>query len=331
VDSVAGDYNSLAYNSGGQPAIAYNSAGNIRLATRTVSGWTSEAVAAGFGGVSLAYNPSGTPAISWVGNSVSGKPTSVLYYADKTGSAWSKTIVGSSDVQSSTTALAYNPAGQPCISYRVLSGTSAGLRFAWREGNTWKTQTVHSKAGARYNSLAFTSGGRPLIAYSDDANGDNQLDSVRLAEGVWNGTSYTWTITTLETGVQGYGVFANVGVDPAGNPVVSHQMRLLQRIGGAWFGELVDEGNGWVPFMTVDNAGNIHLAYDAGFLKVATRPADGSAPWSFSIADAQTYLWWPGSIRVGPDGLPAASYAGDDNESFNRVGLQFAKKNPVIP
>jgi hypothetical protein len=204
------------------------------------------------------------------------------------------------------------------------------LRFAWRQGTTWKSQTVHAKAGARYNSLAFAPGGNPLIAYSDDANADNWLDTVRLAEGVWNGTSYTWAITTLETGVQGYGVFANLAVEPTGSPVVSHQMRLLQRIGGAWFGELVDEGNGWVPFMTVDNSGNIHLAYDAGFLKVATRPADGSATWSFSIADAQTYLWWPGSIRVGPDGQPGASYAGDDNETLARVGLQFAKKNPGL-
>src|SRR5262245_16571347 len=42
-----------------------------------------------------------------------------------------------------------------------------------------------------------------LYARSDDANADNTLDSLRLAEGVYNGGSYTWTITTLERAVNG--------------------------------------------------------------------------------------------------------------------------------
>jgi subtilisin family serine protease len=324
VDETAGSYNSLAYNAEGNPTIAYNSQGNIRLASRAEFGWTFETVAAGGGGVALAYNADGAPEVAWVGDSVKGKPTTVLYFATRHGSAWNVTNFDS-DVQRDTTSLAHNSAGQPSISYRVLSGGNSGLRFAWREGNTWKVQTVHSKAGARYSSLAFSPSGNPAIAYSHDADGDNWLESLMLAEGVWNGSGYSWTIATVETGVIGYGVFANVAFDSDGNPVITHgnagDVRLVRRVDGEWFVEVVDEGR--YPFMTVMTVGeasHAQIAYRANsyVLGVAAAPLDGSAPWTFSVADPEAYIFWPGSIRVGADGLPGISYTS--------WGLQFAKK-----
>jgi subtilisin family serine protease len=323
VDSTADYYNSLAYNPDGEPQIAYTSQGSIKLAGRSSSGWAVETVAAGHGGVSLSYND-GTPHLSWAGNAAKGKPTTVLYYGSKPGSAWSVTTL-EGDVQRDTTSLAHN-VGAPSISYRVMSGGNAGLRFAWRDGGSWKAQTVHAKAGARYSSLAFSPAGQPVIAYSHDADGDNWLESLMLAEGVWNGSSYTWTITTVETGVVGYGVFANVSFDPAGHPVITHgnagEVRMVRRDGSGWSVEAVAEG--YRPFMTVDSTGEAHVAFSSGpSLVVGSLPLNNLEPsWTFSLVEDEAFLAWPGSIRGGPDGLPAASYASWAS------GLQYAEKNP---
>ena len=81
--------------------------------------------------------------------------------------------------------------------------------------------------------------------------------------------------------------------------------------------------------MTVDNAGKIHLGYNSSDgLKVAARPSDGSVPWSFGVVDWDAYTYWPGSIRVGTDGLPGVSYASESNATLEWVGLRFARKNP---
>jgi subtilisin family serine protease len=323
VDSTAGPYNSLAFDPTDEPHIAYTSQGNVKLAGRSDSGWMTETVAAGRGGVSLSYH-AGTPHLSWVGDAAKGKPTTVLYHASKPGSAWSVTAL-EGDVQRDTTSLAHNAAGAPAISYRVLSGGNAGLRFAWRDGSSWKAQTVHAKAGARYSSLAFSPAGHPVIAYSHDADGDNWLESLMLAEGVWNGSGFAWTITTVETGVVGYGVFANVSFDLSGNPVITHgntgEIRLASRVGNDWFVEAVVEG--YAPFMTVDSGGEAHVAFASGHsLMVGSLPLNGVAPsWTFSVMDDEAFLAWPGSIRGGPAGLPAASYTSWAS------GLQFAERN----
>jgi len=113
-----GFYSSLAYNSGGQPTIGYSDQTNqrIKFATRSGNGWNLEAVGAGVGGVSLAYDPLdplGNPSISWAG--------SKLCFGSKVSGSWSIATLEKSGVQNDVTSLAYRPDGRPSISYRNTS------------------------------------------------------------------------------------------------------------------------------------------------------------------------------------------------------------------
>jgi subtilisin family serine protease len=328
---LVGRYSSLAFHPvSGTPAVLYDdSIGNIHFATRGASAWTTELVGPAKGGVSLAYDPSGATTASWIAPGKMGKggvETSTLFFGVRSASGWNKVAVQANlQLGPEITSLAYGPGGMPAISFDQYSNTR-GLRFAWREGSTWKTQLVDANCHPRYNSLAFAPNGNPAIAYSRDVDADGLLDTVMYAEGVWNGSGYTWTISTAHsTGAIG-GVFASLAFDSAGNPVITHRTRppdssqyqvtLVQRVGGVWQVETV--ANGDLSFSTVDPWNNAHVAYRAdGALNVASAPLDGSGAWVHSIADSPATLFWPGSIRIAPDGLPAVTY--------RTGGLRFAK------
>jgi hypothetical protein len=155
---------------------------------------------------------------------------------------------------------------------------------------------------------------------------DGSLDTVKYAEGVWNGQNYSWTISIAHTAPIG-GVFVSLSFDSAGNPVITHrtdslsfnhpEVILLQTCEQGWVSEMVAEGN--LSFSTVDPLDQVHVAHQAlGALHVGSAPLDISGDWSHSVADAPTSLFWPGSIRIAPDSKPAATY--------RTGGLRFSKR-----
>ena len=201
------------------------------------------------------------PSVSWA--------TTKLYFATKASGSWAISTIEKSSVQGDVTSLAYAPDGTPAISYRVIS-SSGGLKFAWRSGSTWKTQVVAPGAGARYSSLAFTPEGNPMIAYSDDVDADNTLDTLSLAEGTKGATGYTWVTRQIETGVPGYGVFCSLTTDSAGNPLIVHKgptrIRFLQRAGEDWYKSEVDSGSSCDLVATTDSSGaaRVYVSYVTG-------------------------------------------------------------------
>lgn len=301
-------YQNLAFDSTGEPAVGYvgsnGSTNVIRLARRTSSGWVTETVDTGETGVDLAFHPStGNPALSYGW----GK----LKFAEWTGSAWKLTTVEKSNAYNDVTSLAFDSAGNPTIAYRTSgnSANSRALKFAKRVGSTWSVQTVAPGAGARYNSLVYDDQGRPLIAYSDDPDGDNWLDAVRLAS--WNGTS--WQIDEIESGVVGYGVFVSVAWDPvASRPCLVHsRVRFACRdADGTWIKETLAAGN--YESLAIDSSGTAYVTYtdDAGRTVLAKRAAAaaGSA-WELEVIEEVASQWITSLVLRPGDGKPSVSYA----------------------
>ncbi len=334
VDSggTVGSYRSLAFRSDGKPVIAYSDETNNRVKVATRAGadgpWTLEAFGSGYGGVSLALIPpgfagAGLPTVSWA----SGK----LSFATKANGSWAISTVEKSGVQADVTSLAYAPDGTPAISYRSTS-SSGGLKIAWRSGTTWKTQVVAAGAAARYSSLGFVNGD-PIIAYSDDSDGDNQLDALKVAVGT-NRTSngWSWIPTTLEEGVVGYGVFVSLATSAAGNPYIVHRgagtLRFLRRSLGSpngWSAENVGVGSNCSLAIGSDT-GNVERAYIAygrsGRTWIASAPLDGSATWESTIADVEGFSY-QSSVKVA---------AGQPNIAYSVSGdLRLATEAPGYP
>ncbi|MBI2926487.1 MAG: S8 family serine peptidase [Verrucomicrobia bacterium] len=301
-------YIGLDFDSGGNPAIAYDdyTNGQLKFAHFDGAAWTIEVVAAGGGGASLAYDPSGLASVSHV---ASGK----LYFASKSGPAWTSTVIERSNVQGDNTSLAYDSLGNSAISYRRFSGQSGNLKLARRSGGVWTTQTVEAGAGARYNQLAFDAAGNPAIAYSDDINADGWLDTLKFAH--WNGAS--WDIWIVDTGLVGYGVFATVAYDPTtGYPAVAHrgtgQLRFFRWDGAGWAGpETVDPSTTSISGTSLAFAsdGTAYLAYGTSETRVAQRnPISGV--WTVHVVDPSAPGSFMLSAKVGPDGRPAVGYDG---------------------
>ena len=114
---------------------------------------------------SLAFSPSGQPAISYYDGS-----NRALRYASFDGFNWiTETIDSEGDVGTSTS-LAFSPSGQPAISYYDLTNTD--VKYARYDGRKWTTKAIDREGRiGGYTSLAFSPSGQPGIAYVDKSNG----------------------------------------------------------------------------------------------------------------------------------------------------------------
>src|SRR5205823_5374625 len=135
VDSLGfcGIHSSMALDSRGQPHISYYSENRILYASKHDSTWSYEAVASDVGfHSSLAIDRNDAPHL--------------CYY----------------------TSIAFDRAGQPCVSYLDLSG---GLRFARRTASGWSAVSVEVGANVGpFSSLALDSLGYGRISYADVNN-----------------------------------------------------------------------------------------------------------------------------------------------------------------
>jgi len=128
----------------------------------------------GGGVTSLAYNPSGHPAIAYSGSD--DHNNSVIKYAEWNGSQWHSETVGPG---SGWCTLAFTPAGEPAIAFRDGLPTGSVI-YAVRAGGAWHLQTIAERAGVPW--LAFTPAGEPAISCDRDAG---TVDYYVLHEGAW--------------------------------------------------------------------------------------------------------------------------------------------------
>ncbi len=311
------NYTGLAYGPNGTPAVAYDDFANdqIKFASWNGLSWDIEVADSGGPGISLAYDP-----VAW-------EPTishgwGKLYFTGKSGSSWSSEIIESRRANNDVTSLAYF-AGEPAISYRT-GGRKGGLKVARRSGSVWTTEVVEG-AGARYSSLAFDLSGNPAVAYSDDIDGDGWLDTLKFTR--WNGSS--WDIEIVDTGPVGYGVFATLAFDPAGNPSVAHrgtgQMRFFRWDGSNWVQEEIDNTTQGVNGASLTYApdGTAYLAFGADYgegtnMTIARRDPGGT--WELETVDFEFNSPFLISVRVAPDDQPSVSYQGPSSMRFAKKG-----------
>ena len=304
-----GFYQSMALEPGTEyPAIAYSDRinGDVKFAQWDGSAWNRVVVDSGGPGVSLAFDPIGNPSISYGW----GK----LYFAHLIGSSWSIDVIERNGAYNDVTSLAYHPDGYPCVAYQGSSGNIVGLKLACNEGDGWDKQFVQQVAAAKYKSLAFDVFGNPVIAYSDDLDGDNRIDALRYAH--WNGSS--WDIETIDEGTVGIGVFASLVINPVnGEPMVADRVngkiRFFYRNGGSWLMVDVNGGSDYDSDtnMAISSTGTPYIsysAYDPPGLKVAHPVSAGSYDdWEIQTAD-NVKVMWRTSIAIKSSGLPVVSY-----------------------
>jgi hypothetical protein len=327
VDGVAstgdvGFWHALASTPSG-PAIAYSDLTNeaLRYATLNGSSWGSELVDRGKGvgsAIDLALNSSGRPGISYVAGS--------LKFAERTGTSWTVQVVTKLNSPNDVTSLAF--LGEtPYIAFSTQGGRTGQLQVARREANKWVIETV-DRAAARYKSLAFDMGGRPVVAYSDDLNNDNYIDTLKVARKTASG----WQSEVVANGAQGTGVFAGLAFDPQGNPAVVHGNGSVYYV--PWVGDwaartwggwgtpsLVDAGPytageslrfvGWTPLVSLRQT--LSSTGSPSALKVATggeAQVDGSRTWTpetMATTVAPESIDYRTSLSIDPQGHPAVS------------------------
>jgi len=148
---------SLAFDPGGRPAIAYEN-DELKLARWNGATWDIEIVDDGSGvRPSLAFAPDGQPAISSIANAS-------LRYSKWNGAAWETASVPDAGARDfAFTSLAFDPAGEPAISYM---GRDYDVRYARWNGRRWRVEVVdENRVNTWLNSLVFDGNGDPLISY----------------------------------------------------------------------------------------------------------------------------------------------------------------------
>ncbi len=169
---------------GDTAGIAYENESQARYAYRDGGGtWRNELIDnSGGRGVSFRFAPDGTPTAAY---STFGARNGLEFASRNTSGVWTIATIESRDVSSDPTPLAYDSVGRPAIAYRG----KGGVKLAQRASNgAWSTSVVNPSANARYLDLAFD-GDTPWVAYSEDLNGDNSLESLMVVRR----TSSGWT------------------------------------------------------------------------------------------------------------------------------------------
>ena len=308
-----GFYSSLAYDSANNPSIGYSddTASSAKFAHWNGTAWETEVVDLNQGtGMSLAYDPAGNPTMTYGWGKLR-----FAQYVPST-SSWQISILESKNANNDVTSLQYDPSGNASVAYSISTARGGTLKFARRGATGWVLQTV-ATAGARYKSLAYDSQGRPSIAFSDDVDGDNTLDTLKFAR--WNGTS--WVVQTVETGVAGYGVHASLAYDDAGNPAIVHRAAGAVRF-VRW------NGTSWDPAEIAGNGGNCWLSFSSGKFYVTYSDQTGvwlgtreNGVWNTEGVDTGIQARWIVTHAMSSCGTPSLAYS-----TYPNYDLKFAAK-----
>ncbi|NLX21106.1 MAG: hypothetical protein GXY55_05450 [Phycisphaerae bacterium] len=252
---------------------------------------------------SLAFLPSGQPAVAFVSGYYGGRK---LSYAWHDGTSWCVEDIAA--FYASYCSMKILPNGRPAISvYDENSSSGLLLRYFWHDGTTWQGQVVDSgpHVGA-CNSMAILPNGQPAISYYDAGNG-----ALKYAQ--FDGAS--WQVEVVDaTGI--VGLYTSLVILPDGTPAISYYDSSSADLKYAWH-----DGTGWQTTI-VDSLGNVGT-----YTSLAVLPNGHPA---ISYADytnqALKYAWFDGtdwqrqnaggsqtpvggtSLAMLPNGQPAIAF-----------------------
>lgn len=201
------------------------------------------------------------------------------------------------------------------------------LRYAERNSSGgWSLTTIESRDADGNTSVAFDQNNRPVIAWSDDLNADNSLETLRLSR--YNGSS--WQTGTVETGVAGYGVQVDVSINSNNEPAIVHDtgnVRYVEKTASGWTVtelelelELTAASDGATLTHAGDDSPHIALRRADGLTHI-TRDASG---WVYSRIKT-------GSSSSGQPKVQLDQVTGAPLVLYKTPGayvLELAEKNP---
>jgi hypothetical protein len=190
---------------------------------------------------SLAYSPTtGFPSIAY-----SDETNDDVKLATWNGASWSIQTVDAGKYVDGNISLAFDPAGNPSLSYGVALGQ---LKFARWTGSAWSIAVV-DRDSPTSTSLVY-SGGQPSIAYTAKS-------SVRLAR--YNGSA--WSVETVEGKGNDSFSYASLAYAPDGGPSIAYKkngsvdsLKFAHKAGASWSIQVIESGTYFGIFAS--------LAYD---------------------------------------------------------------------
>jgi len=339
----------IAYDSGDVPHIVYYNPDTdlIRHAWRSGASWITEDVgpSAGTKSLSLAFDPTGNPCISYGDGVHYGN----LMFAQRNASGWSTSTVsrgnwgllGNAGSYSST---AFDHRGIPHIAYSDGS-TYATLYYASLDmmNRSWDSVKVYGgewpwRAVGLEPSLSFNNKDWPVISYLGEIG---EVDQIMTNVGFDTVTVYYWqfmyshsedgiTWLTESPDYSASKVKVNAGIDLAvdtkGNPHFSYYgndrennyVGYLMRYGDLWIRETIYSWSygsrieSLTTSITVDSHDIPHLSFisKSGKLTYATKSASGHA-WSLDTVDNSIRVYHH-AIALNRDNRPTIAYVNTD-------------------
>lgn len=246
---------SLALDAAGFPVVSWhdNSIGakkdiwQVYIKRWNGSSWVEVGAASATGGgisnnsgasstmASLALDGSGSPVVAWQDSSTGNLEICAKRWDEN---AWVEAGLGSatgggisnSKGNSKWPSLAVDPTGAPVVAWHDNSFGNDQIYIRRFDGKTWAEIGRGSASGggisnakgvSRFPSLRLDASGNPVVAWSDNSHGDNEIFVKR-----WNGKKW---VEIGRHSASGYGVSNNLGdssfpsltLDPSGNPVIA--------------------------------------------------------------------------------------------------------------
>lgn len=191
------------------------------------------------------------------------------------------------------TSLALDAGGYPHIAF-----WREHLRYTWRDGEGWHTETVDGGTDA---SLALNTAGRPHISYCQGRQGNRGCTGLKYAW--YDGAS--WHLETVDA--QGdVGAGSSLALDTTDAPHISYQgdqgLKYAWYDGSSWQIQTVDGTGGVHTSLALDTTGRPHISYGTGNdLKYAWY--DGSA-WKIETVDGEGTSGFYTSLALDTAGWP---------------------------
>jgi len=223
-------------------------------------------------------------------------------------------------------------AGMPVISYHA-STPAYDLKFAWFDGEAWRTLVVDDVASTGYyTSMAILPSGDPAISYFYHNWDDTRAKYARF-EG------FGWYISTVDQ-TRKLGEHTSLAILPGtGQPAISYHagwpdydlMYTERDPEGTWHISTVNNVGGigyWTSLATLPDTGQPAISYSgSGGLWYVERDPDDPDVWQTSKVDttgAYTSLAIFPTDHPNFPGQPAISYLGN-------ADLRFAVRDPNDP